>query len=125
MPGAGLDDLRTHRGRARQGDPLPAEVAAVSRLLRHHRAGPRIHRPQTHSLSARAFDARPRGLRPLTSFQQRLVKTDGRLIKHARYDGLLLAGHLTRWLFGSMLRRIATRPSPARYKSSVGQSRTP
>ena len=50
----------------------------------------------------------------LTSLQQRLVKTGGRLIKHARYYWLLLAeSHLTRRLFGSMLRRIATLPSPA------------
>jgi hypothetical protein len=42
----------------------------------------------------------------LTSLQQRLMKTGGRLIKHARYYGLLLAeGHLTRGLFGGMLRR--------------------
>jgi hypothetical protein len=40
----------------------------------------------------------------LTSLQQRLVKTGGRLIKHARYYWLLLAeSHLTRRLFGSML----------------------
>jgi hypothetical protein len=39
--------------------------------------------------------------------QQRLVKTGGRLIKHARYYWLLLAeSHLTRRLFASMLRRI-------------------
>ena len=49
----------------------------------------------------------------LTSLQQRLVKTGGRLIQHARYYWLLLAeGHLTRRLFGGMLRRIATLPSP-------------
>ena len=37
----------------------------------------------------------------LVSLQQRLVKTGGRLIKHARYFWLLLAeGHLTRRLFG-------------------------
>ena len=43
----------------------------------------------------------------LTSLQQRLVKTGGRLVKHARYYWLLLAeSHLTRRLFGSMLRRI-------------------
>jgi hypothetical protein len=42
----------------------------------------------------------------LTSLQQRLVKTGGRLIKHARYCWLLLAeGHVTRRLFGSMVRR--------------------
>jgi putative transposase len=50
----------------------------------------------------------------LTSLQQRLVKTGGRLIKHARYYWLLLAeGHLTRRLFAGMLRGIATLSSPA------------
>ncbi len=50
----------------------------------------------------------------LTSVQQRLVKTGGRLVKHARYYWLLLAeSHLTRRLFGSMLARIAALPSPA------------
>jgi Transposase DDE domain group 1 len=49
----------------------------------------------------------------LTSLQQRLVKTGGRLIKHARYSWLLLAeGHLTWPLFAGMLRRIAALPSP-------------
>jgi Transposase DDE domain group 1 len=43
----------------------------------------------------------------LTSLQQRLVKTGGRLVKHARYYWLLLAeSHLTRRLFASMLGRI-------------------
>jgi hypothetical protein len=50
----------------------------------------------------------------LTSLQQRLVKTGGRLIKHARYFWLLLAeNHLTRRLFGSMVRRIERLPVPA------------
>ncbi len=50
----------------------------------------------------------------LTSLQQRLVKTGGRLVKHARYYWLLLAeSHLTRGLFGSMLRRIAGLSLPA------------
>ena len=49
----------------------------------------------------------------LTSLQQRLVKTGGRLIKLARYYWLLLAeSHLTRRLFGSMLLRIALLSSP-------------
>ena len=48
-----------------------------------------------------------------TSLQQRLVKTGGRLVKHARYYWLLLAeGHLTRRLFGDMLRRIWALPVP-------------
>ena len=50
----------------------------------------------------------------LTSLQQRLVKTGGRLIKHARYYWLLLAeSHLTRRLFGAMVRRIGALPVPA------------
>jgi hypothetical protein len=49
----------------------------------------------------------------LTSLQQRLVKTGGRLVRHARYYWLLLAeGHLGRRLFGSMLRMIAALPLP-------------
>ena len=57
----------------------------------------------------------PIGKWSLTSLQQRLVKTGGRLIQHARYYWLLLAeGHLTRpSLFGCMLRRIAMLPAPA------------
>ena len=58
----------------------------------------------------------------LTSLQQRLVKlalsgvegTGGRLIRHARYYWLLLAeSHLTRRIFGDMLRKIAALPAPA------------
>jgi hypothetical protein len=50
----------------------------------------------------------------LRSLQQRLMKTGGRLIKHARHYRLLLAeGLLMRRLFGGMLRRIAALPSPA------------
>ena len=50
----------------------------------------------------------------LTSLQQRVVKTGGRLIKHARYYWLLLAeSHLTRRLFDGMLGKVATLPSPA------------
>ena len=50
----------------------------------------------------------------LVSLQQRLVKTGGRLIKHARYFWLLLAeGHLTRQLFGAVLRRLEVLSVPA------------
>jgi hypothetical protein len=50
----------------------------------------------------------------LTSLQQRLVKTGGRLVKHARYYWLLLAeGHLHRRLFGQTLRRIDALPVPS------------
>src|SRR3989442_10831489 len=43
----------------------------------------------------------------LTSLQQRLFKTGGRLIRHARYFTLQLAeSHLTSHLFGQILGRI-------------------
>ncbi len=54
------------------------------------------------------------GTPSFTSVEQRLVKTGGRLIQHARYYWLLLAErHLTRRLFGGMLAKIAMLPSPA------------
>jgi Transposase DDE domain group 1 len=50
----------------------------------------------------------------LTSLQQRLIKTGGRLIKHARSYWLMLAeSHLTPRLFGGMLQKIMTLPAPA------------
>ncbi len=50
----------------------------------------------------------------LTSLQHRLMKTGGRLVKHARYYWLLLAeGHLNRKLFGDMLHRIWALPLPS------------
>jgi hypothetical protein len=50
----------------------------------------------------------------LTSLQQRLVKTGGRLVKHARYYWLFLAeSHLTRRLFASMVGRIDGLPLPS------------
>ncbi len=59
--------------------------------------------------------ALPKGIEKwsLTSLQQRLVKTGGRLVKHARYYWLLLAeSHMTRRLFASMVRRIEALPLP-------------
>jgi hypothetical protein len=42
-----------------------------------------------------------------------MVKTGGRLIKHARHRLMLAESYLTRRLFGGMLRMIATLQSPA------------
>ena len=54
-----------------------------------------------------------------TSLQQRLVKTGGRLIKHARCYWLLLAeSHLTRRLFAGVLRKIAALPVAGRIADS-------
>ena len=59
----------------------------------------------------------------LTSLQQQLVKTGGRLVKHASYYWLLLAeGHLNRRLFGEMLRRIWALPVPALTRGRVQRS---
>jgi hypothetical protein len=50
----------------------------------------------------------------LTSLQQRLVKTGGRLIKHVRSYWLLLAeSRLTRRLFAGMLGEITALGAPA------------
>jgi hypothetical protein len=51
-------------------------------------------------------------------FAAAVVKTGGRLVKYARYYWLLLAeGHLSRRLFGNMLRMIAE--LPVKLKSEI------
>jgi hypothetical protein len=56
--------------------------------------------------------------RSLTSLLQRLVKTGGRPAKYARYCRFSLGeSHLTRRLFGAMLRRIELLPWPAGWTS--------
>jgi hypothetical protein len=50
----------------------------------------------------------------MTSLQQRLVKSGGRLVKHARYYWFLLAeSYLTRRLCVGMLGKIEALPIPA------------
>ena len=50
----------------------------------------------------------------ILSAPEPLMKTGGRLVKHARYYWLLLAeGHPDRKLFGEMLRRIWALPLPS------------
>ena len=79
---------------------------------------PKSTQPRRLGVDLSQFDTmmRRHGLKrwSLTSLQQRLVKTGGRLAKHARYYWLLLAeSHLTRRLFGAMLQRIWALPVPA------------
>jgi hypothetical protein len=58
----------------------------------------------------------PIGNWSLSCMQERLVIIRGRLIQEALYYSLLLAeNHLTRRLFGSMLRKIARLSLPAGY----------
>jgi hypothetical protein len=48
----------------------------------------------------------------LGTLRRRLVKTGGRLVKHARsYRLMLVEGYLTRRLFGAMVGRIAALPA--------------
>lgn len=49
----------------------------------------------------------------LTSLQQQMAKTGGRLVKHACYYWLLLAeSHMTMRLFASIMPRIEALPLP-------------
>jgi hypothetical protein len=49
----------------------------------------------------------------LISLQEQLIKTGGRLVKHAGYYSLLFdKSHITSRLFAGMLRKIATPPVP-------------
>jgi hypothetical protein len=107
------------RGTAEQWIKEGKQAVAMTRLSCH-----RFHANEVRLwLSVIAYNlgnlwrrlalATPIGRWSLTSLQQRLVKTGGRLIQHARYYWLLLAeSHLTRRLFAGMLRKIAALPSP-------------
>jgi len=56
----------------------------------------------------------------LTSLQQRLMKTGGRLVKHARYYWLLFAeGRLTRQLVGAIVRRLGMLPGRAGQQPAI------
>jgi hypothetical protein len=69
--------------------------------------------PNTVFWSRRGRAARAIEDWPLTSLQQRLVKTCGRSVKHARRYRLIQAeSHLTRRLFAGVLGRIAALLSP-------------
>jgi len=65
---------------------------------------PRCSKRPAHRRTVDGFGDRDASATSPTSLQQRLVKTGGRLVKHARYYWLMLAeSHLTRRLFGAMV----------------------
>jgi hypothetical protein len=90
------------------------------RLWSWRSTSPALFQASRHFVEKQVVEREPEAVLParidtwsLTSLQQRLVKTGGRLVTHARYYWLLLAeSHLTRRLFGSMLRRIWALPVP-------------
>jgi hypothetical protein len=101
---------------------------SLDACFRAHRPGSRLRAaaslqgqitPRGDKQASRAGTGRcgfsdPKAPRKWGSSKQRLVETGGRLIQHARYYWLLLAeGHLTRRLFGGMLRKIVALLSPA------------
>jgi hypothetical protein len=89
----------------------PAGNGRRKRLILRHRNRPVLPLQKQVLLGggkAPAISQRPK------CWRQRLVKTGGRLVKHARHYWLMLAeGHLTRTRFAAMLRRIALLPIPA------------
>jgi hypothetical protein len=108
------------RGRAEQWIKEAKQAAAMTRLSCHRfranevRIWLSVIAYNLGNLWRRLALPKAVGNWSLTSLQQRLVKTGGRLIKHARYYWLLLAeSHLTRQIFGDMLRKIAALPAPA------------
>jgi len=102
------------RGTAEQSIKEGKQAAAMTRLSCHRfranevRLWPSVLAYNLGNLWRRLALPRAIGNWSLTSLRQRLVKTGGRLVKHARYYWLLLAeSHLTRRLFAGMLRKIA------------------
>jgi len=111
---------RVSRGWAREELPplrrLPPSAGGV--WWKATKPSPSASTPSSNrsATSTAAWWRRSEGVRRCnpTSLQQRLVKTGGRLVKHARYYWLLLAeSHLTKRLLGAMLRRIEARPVPS------------
>jgi hypothetical protein len=119
MPSQAVVHFYNKRGTAEQWMKEGKQAVKMTRLSCHRFRSNQVRL----ALSLLAYNlgnlwrrlALPRGIEKwsLTSLQQRLVKTGGRLVKHARYYWLLLAeGHLTRRRFGAMLGRIVLLPMP-------------
>jgi hypothetical protein len=114
LPGRAVVRLYNKRGTAEQWLKEGKQAVKMTRLSCHRFRSNEVRlwlSVLTYNLGnlwRRLALPRRIGTWSLTSSQQRLVKTGGRLIKHARYYWLLLAeSHLTRRLFGAMLGRIA------------------
>ena len=108
------------RGAAEQWIKEGQQAAALTRLSRHRFRATEARRwlsviaYNPGNLRRRLALPKAIGNWALTSLQQRLVKTGGRLVQHARYRWPLLAErHLTRRLFAGMPRQIAAPPAPA------------
>ena len=121
LPNRAVVRFYNKRGTAEQWIKEGKQAAHWTRLSCHHRFRANEVRLQLSVLAYTLGNLWRRLVLPtridtwsLTSLQQRLVKTGGRLVKHARYYWLLLAeSHQTRRLFGSMLRRIWELPVPS------------
>ena len=108
------------RGTAEQGIKESKQATHWTRLSCHRFRAKEV-RPQLRVLACNLGNLwRRLGLPQrvkswsLTSLQHRLMKTGGRLVKHARYYCLLLAeGHRNRRLFGDMPRKIWELPLPS------------
>ena len=113
LPSRAVVRFYNKRGTAEQWIKEGKQAVKITRLSCHRFRSNEVRLPLTviaynlGNLWRRLVLPQRIGNWSLTSLQQRLVKTGGRLIKQARYYWLLLAeSHLTRRLFASMLSRI-------------------
>ena len=92
--------------RAGQLDGRPLLDSRFAQRLATSRVTIRMRKRCFHEMERAMIRTKDRGW-SLTSLQQRLFKTGGRLIRHARYFILQVAeSHLTRTLFRQILGRI-------------------
>jgi hypothetical protein len=85
----------------RQSATADRATPPVSGFIFRQKSGPRLWRRLALPKRVDAWS--------LTSLQQRLMRTGGRLVKRVRYYWLLLAeGRLTGRLFGAIVQRLAS-----------------
>jgi hypothetical protein len=133
-----LEGDRIHRLASREEDrkiavPLGVHVRAARNKKLHHCDAVAVERSPHQRPVAALVHVRSILDHPLRHGPSRSrnhitlspANTGGRLIKHARYYWLLLAEiHLTRRLFGSMVRRIDALPAPAGWGSAAKGKQT-